>query len=101
MLLEFGELAEGYARASIERSQMDLDENAYAVYTILKTVTEKINPKQARTLNGVFEEFPDYQWDERQRSELRGNFYKILISIVEKTSDRIKVANALLDLKRI
>ena len=101
VLIEFGELAEGYARASIERSQMDLDENAYAVYTILKTVTEKINPKQARALNGVFEEFPDYQWDERQRSELRGKFYKILISIVEKTSDRIKVANALLDLKRI
>ena len=101
VLIEFGELAEGYTRASIERSQMDLDENAYAVYTILKTVTDKINPKQARALNDVFEEFPDYQWDERQRSELRGKFYKISISIVEKTSDRIKVANALLDLKRI
>ena len=101
VLLEFGELAEQYQRASSERVQMDLDENSYAVYTILKTVTEKINPKQARALNGVFEEFPDYQWDERQRSELRGRFYQILISIVEKTSDRIKVANALLDLKRI
>ena len=101
VLLEFGELAESYERASSERIQMDLDENSYAVYTILKTVTEKITPKQARALNGVFGEFPDYQWDERQRSELRGRFYQILISIVQKTSDRIKVANALLDLRRI
>ena len=46
VLLEFGELAVGFERASIERIQMDLDENAYAVYTILKTVTEKITAEQ-------------------------------------------------------
>ena len=101
VLLEFGELAEGFERASIERIQMDLDENAYAVYTILKTVTEKITAEQARALNGVFGEFPDYQWDEHQRSQLRAKFYRILISIIETTSDRIQVANALLELKRI
>ena len=101
VLLEFGELAVGFERASIERIQMDLDENAYAVYTILKTVTEKITAEQARALNGVFGEFPDYQWDEHQRSQLRAKFYRILISIIETTSDRIQVANALLDLKRI
>jgi type I restriction enzyme R subunit len=101
VLLEFGELAVGFERASIERIQMDLDENAYAVYTVLKTVTEKITAEQARALNGVFGEFPDYQWDEHQRSQLRAKFYRILISIIETTSDRIQVANALLDLKRI
>ncbi len=101
VLLEFGELAEGFERASIERIQMDLDENAYAVYTILKTVTDKITAEQARALNGVFGEFPDYQWDEHQRSQLRAKFYRILISIIETTSDRIQVANALLELKRI
>ena len=100
VLLEFGELAEQYQQASSERVQMDLDENSYAVYTILKTVTEKINPKQARALNGVFDQFPDYQWDERQRSKLRSMFYAALRPIVG-TENLIDATNQLLKLERV
>lgn len=100
VLLEFGELAERYQRASSERVQMDLDENSYAVFTILKTVTEKINPKQARALNGVFDQFPDYQWDERQRSKLRSMFYAALRPIVG-TENLIDATNQLLKLERV
>ena len=100
VLLEFGELAVGFERASIERIQMDLDENAYAVYTILKTVTEKITAEQARDLNRVFDQFPDYQWDERQRSELRRMFYVALRPLVG-TENLVEGANALLKLERV
>ena len=100
VLLEFGELAVGFERASIERIQMDLDENAYAVYTVLKTVTEKITAEQARDLNRVFDQFPDYQWDERQRSELRRMFYVALRPLVG-TENLVEGANALLKLERV
>ena len=100
VLLEFGELAERYQRASSERVQMDLDENAYAVYTILKTVTEKITPNQARDLNRAFDQFPDYQWDERQRSKLRSMFYAALRPIVG-TENLIDATNQLLKLERV
>ena len=43
---------------------MNLDENAYAVYTVLKGFSGEIRPEQVRALNKVFDQFPDYQWND-------------------------------------
>ena len=45
-LTEFGKLADEYTQATEERAQMDLDENAYAVYTFLKGFAEDITPER-------------------------------------------------------
>ena len=100
-LTEFEKLADEYAQASSERAQMNLDENAYAVYKVLEGYAENIRPEQAQALNKVFGEFPDYQWDEHQNSQLRIRLYRTLIAITQTNDDRIQAANALLKLERI
>ena len=99
-LTEFGKLADEYAQASRERAQMGLDENAYAVYKVLEGYTEDITPEQVRALNRVFDQFPDYQWNEHQSSQLRRMFYLTLRPIVG-AENLIKATNALLELERI
>ncbi len=44
-LAEFMRLAAEYANAAREQDQMDLDNNTYAVYTILRNVIENVNPE--------------------------------------------------------
>ena len=100
-LTEFEKLADEYTQASSERAQMNLDENAYAVYKVLEGYAENIRPAQAQDLNKVFDEFPDYQWDEHQNSQLRIRLYRTLIAITQTNDDRIQAANALLKLERI
>ena len=99
-LTEFEKLADEYAQASSERAQMNLDENAYAVYTVLKGFAEEIRPEQVRALNRVFDQFPDYQWDTHQQNRLRTMFYITLRSIVG-TENMIEATNTLLKLERI
>ena len=99
-LTEFEKLADEYAQASSERAQMNLDENAYAVYTVLKGFAEEIRPEQVRALNRVFDQFPDYQWDTHQQNRLRTMFYITLRPIVG-TENMIEATNTLLKLERI
>ena len=99
-LAAFENLAEEYVQAARDRAQMDLDENAFAVYTVLKGFAEDITPERVRSLNRVFDRFPDYQWDPRQQSELRTMFYVTLRPIVG-TENYIEATSALLDLERI
>ena len=99
-LAAFEKLAEEYTEASRERAQMDLDENAYAVYTVLKEFTEDITPERVRALNRVFDQFPDYQWDAHQNSQLRRMFYVTLRPIVG-AENLIEATNGLLELERI
>ena len=99
-LAAFEKLAEEYTHAAREQVQMNLDENAYAVYTILKEFTEDITPERVRALNRVFDQFSDYQWDVQQNSELRRMFYITLRPIVG-TENMIEATNALLKLERI
>ena len=100
-LAAFENIATEYVQAETERAQIDLDENAYAVYKVLQGYAEAIRPEQARVLNRVFDEFPDYQWDEHQYRQLRIRFYRTLISTIRANDDRIQAANALLKLDRI
>ena len=99
-LTEFGKLADEYTQATEERAQMDLDENAYAVYTVLKGFAEDITPEQVRALNRVFDQFPDYRWNEHQSSQLRRMFYVTLRPIVG-AENLIEATNGLLELERI
>ena len=99
-LTEFEKLADEYTQASSERAQMDLDENAYAVYKVLEGYTETIRSEQARDLNRVFDQFSDYRWDIHQNSQLRRMFYLTLRPIVG-AENLIEATNALLKLERI
>ena len=55
-LAAFEKLAEEYTQAAREQLQMNLDENAYAVYTVLKEFEEDITPERVRALNRVFDQ---------------------------------------------
>ncbi len=99
VLAAYRELVEECEQASSERLRMNLDENAYAVYTVLKEFAADITPEQVREVNGVFGEFPDYQWNEQQDRELRIKLYRTLRPIV--TQGVMAPTNALLNIQRI
>lgn len=95
-LVEFERMAE----AAIDRERLDLDENAYAVYKILQGYADDISTGQARNVNSIFDQYPDYQWNEQQASKLRRRFYVALRPIVG-ASNLVATTNALLDLQRV
>lgn len=99
-LAEFMRLAEEISRATREQSQMDMDQNTYAVYTVLKNVIEDVNPEQARAVDQIFEQFPDYRWDNQQGSQLRIMLYRTLEPTVGR-ENIIETANKLLRLERV
>ena len=99
VLAAYEELVEECERASSEQARMNLDNNAYAVYTVLKGFAEEITPEQTREVDSVFDQFPDYQWNEQQERELRIQFYRILRPIV--TQGVMAPTNALLEIQRI
>ena len=99
-LAAFENVAEEYIQAERERAQMDLDENAFAVYTVLRGFTEDITPEQVRALNRVFDQFPDYQWEAHEQNRIRTMFYITLRPIVG-TENYIEATTALLALERI
>ena len=86
-------------RASSEQTEMSLDNNAYAVYTVLKEFAEEITPEGAREVDSVFDQFPDYQWNEQQERDLRIQFYRILRPIVNQGV--MAPTNALLEIQRV
>ncbi|MYA69837.1 HsdR family type I site-specific deoxyribonuclease [Candidatus Poribacteria bacterium] len=99
-LAKFMRLAEEVSRATREQDQMDMDNNTYAVYTVLKNVIEDVNPEQARAVDQIFEQFPDYQWDNQQGSQLRIMLYRTLEPTVGR-ENIIETANKLLRLERV
>ena len=88
-LAEFQRIAEDLNRETIERERLGLDLNAYAVYTVLKQVSEEVTPEQARTVDEVFDQFPDYEWDYHQTLRLRTQLYKRLRPILTVEQTRI------------
>ena len=99
-LVEFRKSAEECTRAAREQVQMDLDSNTYAVYTVLRKVIADVNPGQARAVNQIFEQFPDYRWDNQQGSQLRIMLYRTLEPTVGR-ENIIETANKLLKLERV
>ena len=99
VLAKYKELVEECERASSEQARMNLDDNAYAVYTVLKEFAEEITPGQTREIDSVFDQFPDYQWNEQQERELRIKLYHTLRQIVEQGV--MAPTSALLEIQRI
>ena len=99
VLAAYEELVEECERASSEQTRMNLDDNAYAVYTVLKEFAEKIRPEQVREVDSVFDQFPDYQWNEQQDRELRIKLYRTLRPILNQGV--MAPTNALLEIRRI
>ena len=99
-LTEFLKLAESISRAEREQHQMELDNNSFAVYTVMSDAMETVTPEQARSVNRVFEQFPDYQWDEHQQQELRRTLYSTLAPSVD-IHTQIEITNKLLTLQRL
>ena len=99
-LAEYEELVEECERASSEQTRMNLDDNAYAVYTVLKGFAEEINSEQVREVDSLIDQFPDYQWNEQQERELRIKLYSTLRSIVV-VGGVLAPARALLEIQRV
>ncbi len=99
-LTEFMKLAEEVSLAEREQNRTELDDNAFAVYTVLRNVREDITPEQAQAVNQIFEKYPDHQWDEHEAKELRSMLYKTLSPTVG-TNNLIETTNKLLKLKRV
>ncbi len=99
VLVEFRELVKECEQASSERARMNLDENAYTVYTVLKEFEKDITPEQVGAVNSIFDQFPDYQWNRQQDRELRIKLYRTLRPILNQGV--IEPTNALLKIQRI
>ena len=100
VLAEFRKLAEEYARAARESDRLGLDDNTFAVYTVLKNVIEDVNPEQARAVDQVFAQFPDYRWNDHQQSQLRMTLYRTL-RLTVGMENLIETVNKLLRLERV
>ncbi len=99
VLVEYRKLVEECERASSEQAQMNLDDNGYAVYTVLKEFAEDITSEGAQEVNSIFDQFPDYQWNEQQERELRITLYRTLRPMVMQGV--MGPTNALLKIQRI
>ena len=100
VLTEFRRLAEETSRAAREQNQMGMDQNTYAVYTVLRNAIEDVNPEQARAVDQVFTQFPDYRWDDHQQGQLRATLYKTLELSVD-IGTKIEITTKLLKLERV
>jgi type I restriction enzyme R subunit len=98
-LIRFEELAQLAVEAETQRRQLKLDENSFAIYVELKAMVSTMTPETATVVNAVFEQYPDHQWDDGQRSRLRAQLYKALLPLVGKEK-MIESANALMRLQR-
>ena len=96
-LAQFQRIAEDLNNETNERERLGLDLNAYAVYTVLKKVSEEVTPEQARTVDEVFDQFPDYEWDYHQTIRLRTQLYKRLRPILTvEQEELIKITTRLM-----
>ena len=99
-LAAYEQLATEREQETAERARLNLDGNAYAVYKALEGYVENVTPEQAREVDGVFDQFPDYRWSDEQVRALRGALYKTLRPIV-KGKSVMAPTNTLLKLERI
>ena len=99
-LREYENLAEEYIAADAERRRLDLDENTYAIYTVLKLVNKENAVATAQTINALFRDRADYQWDNKQEMQLRAEIYNAVRPTVG-VEKMIEVTNTLLRLKRL
>jgi len=98
-LAEFEKLAREAVEAEDERQKLGVDENTFAIYITLKTISSHLTAEQAESINAVFTSFPDYRWNKQQEQQLRAGLYKVLRPLVGKKM--VDAADSLLNLKRV
>ena len=99
-LFEFERLAQEYVTSQSQRQQMGADENTFAIFKALQATMPNFQAVQATEINALFARFPDYQWDDQQKSRLRAELYKALRPIVG-AAKLIEATNTLLRLQRV
>lgn len=100
VLADFEKLAQEYVEAEAKRKQMGVDQNTFAIFTALKPYAKDLTAKQAIEINLLFLKYPDFQWNEQQKSKLRTELYKALRPIVG-AKNMIELTNTLLKLARV
>ena len=99
-LQKFLDLAQETVHASEERNDLGVDENTFAIYTVLRAVGADVNTDEATGVNDLFLKYPDYQWNTQEKNKLRSELYKAMLKLVGKER-MIDVANTLLRLQRV
>ena len=87
-------------QADAERQRLGLDENSFAIHKTVVEVDSGFDAKQAKAVNTLFDQNPDYRWNKQQESKLRTELYKTLRPLIG-TGKMIDVANRLLKLQRV
>ena len=98
-LAEFEKLTLEAVEADAERQRLGLDANSFAIYTAIRMAAPKLRPEDASTVNALFGQYPEYQWNEQQQRDLRANLYKALRPIVGTAM--VGVTDTLLGLQRV
>ena len=98
-LARFMNLAQQYIDSDEERRKLGLDENAFAIYNLLKSFIDSFSPQQAQEIDAIFEDFPDYGWDDSQERKLRAKLYKPIRALVG-ASKMVEVTDSLMRLRR-
>jgi type I restriction enzyme R subunit len=99
-LLNFERLAREVTEADVERQNLGLDANTFAIHKAVSVAFPGSDGTKAKALNALFEAQPDYRWNKQQESKLRTELYKALRPLVG-TEKMIDVANQLLRLQRV
>ncbi len=99
-LEEFERLAQSVVDAERERETLGVDENTFAIFTALQPVVENLTTAQAKNLNALFVQYPDYQWAVGQQNALRTALYKALRPLVG-AENMIAVTKTLMRLQRV
>lgn len=100
VLEAFERLAEEVVQADVERQTLGLDENAFAIYAVLRPLDTDAKPSQADELNAIFLQFPDYIWNDEQQRKLRNALYRAVRPMVG-AAKMIDTTDTLLRLRRI
>lgn len=97
-LVAFERLAQQIIDAEAERQALGLTANAFAIYTTLRAFSSDLTAEHARSLDGMFAAFPDYQWNQQQASALRSQLYAQLKPLL--AASFIAATNALMNVRR-
>jgi type I restriction enzyme R subunit len=100
LLREYEKLAAECAQAEEERQRLNLDENAFAIYTVLKLAADSCSETHAEAIDALFASFEDYRWDEKQERALRAELFEVLVPLVGK-KNLFNVTNALIKIRRV
>lgn len=100
-LARLNEIANECVEAEVLRQRLKVDENTFAIYTVIKQGSDRLDINQAEIINAIYANFPDYWWDARQEIDLRTELYANIYPITSSVEQTIEVTNNLLKLERV